>query len=160
MSYCLFPISSCRAIGASIVLAAAGMAFAADAPKPPAAPSQPVTEVLHGVSVPDPYRNLEQLAAPATREWLNAQADHAAQVLGQIPGRDAMAQRLQELSRAAGDAVFGVLRMPGERLFYLKRKVGEGQFKLMTRVGLDGGDTDATAPTFLAEISEVLLAIR
>ena len=51
-----------------------------------------------------------------------------------------MAQRLQELSRASGDAVFGVLRMPGERLYYLERKVGEGQFKLMTRVGLDGAE--------------------
>ncbi len=137
MSNRRFPIASFRTIVTSIVLAAT-TAFAADLPKPPAAPSEPVTDVLHGTRVPDPYRNLEQVNAPATRAWLNAQADHAAQVLGHIQGRDAMAQRLQELSRASGDAVWGVLRMPGDRLYYLKRKVGEGQFKLMTRVGLDG----------------------
>lgn len=106
------PLSpSWRALGA-LLITCVGAAAAADGQKPPPAPSQPVTDVLNGVSVPDPYRNLEQLAAPATREWLNAQADHATQVLGRIPGRDAMAQRLQELSRASGDAVSACCACP------------------------------------------------
>ena len=150
---------SWRALGA-LLITCAGAASAADGQKPPQAPSQPVTDVLNGVSVPDPYRNLEQLAAPATREWLNAQADHAAQVLGRIPGRDAMAQRLQELSRASGDAVSGLLRMPGERLYYLKRKVGEGQFKLMTRVGLDGAERVLVDPEALERATGVPHAVN
>ena len=37
---------------------------------PPAPSSQPVTEMMHGVSVTDPYRNLENVKSPATQAWL------------------------------------------------------------------------------------------
>ena len=64
---------------------------------PPAAPSRPAHDVLHGVRVDDPYRNLENVADPQTRAWLEAQGAHAAAELGRIEGRDAMARRLGEL---------------------------------------------------------------
>ena len=38
---------------------------------------QPVTETIHGVTITDPYRWLEDQNAPATREWLDAQFNHA-----------------------------------------------------------------------------------
>ncbi len=102
---------------------------------PPPAPSEPVTDTLHGVRVEDPFRNLENLRNPATRGWLEAQAAYGEQILSQIDGREALAQRIAELMRSAGDSVRQVRRFPGDRTYYLKRRAGEGQFKLMLREG-------------------------
>lgn len=102
---------------------------------PPPAPSEPVTETLHGVRVEDRFRNLENLRNPATRAWLEAQAAYGEQILSQIDGREALAQRIAELTRSAGDSVRHVRRFPGDRTYYLKRRAGENQFKLMLREG-------------------------
>jgi len=66
---------------------------AAVAASPPPAPSQPVTDLLQGTSVADPYRNLEDLKNPQTQEWLKAQGAYAADQLGRIDGRAAIGQR-------------------------------------------------------------------
>ena len=126
-----------RCVMGSIVWASA-CAIAADLPAP--APSQPVTDVLHGVSVPDPYRNLEDVKNPATKAWLSTQGAYAAQVLARIEGRDQLAQRIEALAKTSGDRVRSVVRMPGDRVYYLKRKAGEGQYKLWLRVGASGAE--------------------
>ena len=143
-------------------LACGGAAFIAlaAADLPPPAPSQPVTEVLHGVSVADPYRNLENVKSAETREWLQAQGAYTARLLARIDGRDAMQQRIAELAKAAGDSVRQVTRMPGERIYYLKRKAGESQFKLMLRVGLGGAERVLVDPEQLAKASGVPHAIN
>jgi len=143
----------CSAL-ASTALSAAALEL------PPKAPSQPVTDTLHGVSVPDPYRNLENLKSPQTRDWLKAQGDYAADALSRIDGRDAMTQRVAALSKAAGDAVWGVMRMPGDRIYYLRRKVGESQLKLVMRVGLTGPERVLVDPEQLAKATGVPHAIN
>ena len=40
---------------------------------PPFSPVEPVTEILHGVPVTDPYRWLEDQDSPHTRKWLEEQ---------------------------------------------------------------------------------------
>jgi hypothetical protein len=60
------------------------MSHAPAAPAP--APVRDVPEVLYGTTVHDPYRDLEDTGAPATRAWMKAQSDHAAAVLARIPG--------------------------------------------------------------------------
>ena len=127
---------------------------------PPAAPSEPVTETMHGVSVADPYRNLENTKNPATLAWLKAQGQHAAQTLARIEGRDAMAARIEALAAASGDSVRAVTRMPGERLYYLQRKVGENQFKLMMREGLAGAERVLVDPERMAKASGVPHALN
>ena len=102
------------------MLAACAPAWGQDAPPP--APSAPVTDVHHGVPVPDPYRNLENLADPATRAWLQAQGQFAAAKLARIDVRDAMGRRLEELNRTTGDNVRAIRRMPGGRVYYLTRR--------------------------------------
>ena len=39
-------------------------------PPPPPTKAEPVTETIHGVTVTDPYRWLEDSKSPATRAWL------------------------------------------------------------------------------------------
>ena len=118
-------------------LLAAALSVAA-ATLPPAAPSQPVTDTLHGVAVPDPYRNFENLKSSQTQVWLKVQGEYGAAELARIDVRDGIAKRVQALAQASGDSVRAVTRMPGERIYYLRRKVGENQFKLVLRQGLGG----------------------
>ncbi len=55
---------------------------------PPFSPVEPVTEVLHGVPVTDPYRWLEDQESPRTREWIAAQTRYTRSYLDSIPGRE------------------------------------------------------------------------
>ena len=133
---------------------------AAVAASPPPAPSQPVTDLLQGISVADPYRNLEDLKNPQTQEWLKAQGAYATDQLGRIEGRAAMAMRVETLSKASGDSVRGLTRMPGERIYYLKRKVGENQLKLVLRVGLNGPERILVDPEKMTKATGVPHAIN
>ncbi len=57
-----------------------------------------VVEKLHGESVADPYRWLEDASRPDVQEWLARQDAHARRFLAELPDRDALARRLAELS--------------------------------------------------------------
>jgi len=116
------------------------LAWAGELARPPAAPIHAVVDTLHGVEVADPYRNLEDVNSPSTRDWLRAQGEHATARLARIEGRDAMARRIAELQQATGNAVRELVRLPGDRLFYLRRKADDGQFKLVMRIGAHGAE--------------------
>jgi len=144
-----------RALGA-----AAALLVCAAIAAPPPAPSEPVTDTLHGVRVADPYRNLENLKSPQTQAWLKAQGEYGAGILERIDGRDALARRVAELAKASGDQVRQVTRLPGQRFYYLQRKAGDAQFKLVMRVGLQGAERVLVDPQQLAQASGVPHAIN
>ncbi len=144
----------------AVTLIVCGISAAFAAAIPPAAPSQPVSEMLHGVNVADPYRNLENVKSTATQAWLKAQGDYAAEQLGLIDGREAMTRRVEALAKAAGDSVREVTRMPGERIYYLKRKVGESQLKLVMRVGMKGAERVLVDPELMTKATGVPHAIN
>lgn len=116
---------------AALLLVCAAVAFAA----PPAAPVRDVVETLHGVTVHDPYRYFENLKDPQVQAWLQAQGEHARRTLDAIPGRDALLERIAQLSNSSGDLVYGVQRIAGRKVFYMRRVQGEKQAKLMLRDG-------------------------
>lgn len=144
----------------TVAAALAGGALAAGPSGPPPAVVSRVSQVLHGVSVPDPYRHLEDVKSPATQAWLQAQGDYAEQVLAAMPERAAFVERLAALNRAAGDQVRQLARLQGDRLFYLKRAAGEAQFKLMMRDGLAGAERVLVDPQALARATGVPHAIN
>jgi prolyl oligopeptidase len=127
---------------------------------PPPAPSRPVNDMMHGVSVADPYRNLENVKNAETQAWLKAQGDYAAAELSRIVDRDAIAARVESLAKASGDTVRWVTRMPEERVYYLKRKAGGSQFKLMMRIGASGAERVLVDPELLSKASGVPHAIN
>ncbi len=43
---------------------------------PPQTQVEPVTELLHGVTITDPYRWLEDQDSPVTRNWLEEQTNY------------------------------------------------------------------------------------
>jgi prolyl oligopeptidase len=128
--------------------------------KPPVAPPQDVVDVLHGVSVADPYRALEDLKSPTTQAWLKGQGDYGAEVLSHIEGRDAITQRILALSAQSGDQVRQIVRLPGDGLMYLKRAKGENQFKLVLRQGLKGVEKVLVDPGELSKATGVPHAIN
>ena len=115
---------------------------------------------MHGVSVADPYRNLENVKSAETQAWLKAQGDYAAEQFNRIEGRDLIAARIEALAKASGDQVRSVMRMPGERIYYLKRKVGESQLKLVMRVGMTGAERVLADPELMAKATGVPHAIN
>ena len=83
---------------------------------PEAPRSEDVVDVA-GTPVPDPYRPLEDVDAPATRAFIDEQNRLCAEFLAGLPGRDAIRRRLTEL----WDYVrFGLPFREGGRTFFLR----------------------------------------
>ncbi len=55
-------------------------------------------DVLHEVTVPDPYRWLEDASSPEVKSWMAAQDDLARKELGKLPVRAKLLARLKELA--------------------------------------------------------------
>jgi prolyl oligopeptidase len=104
---------------------------------PPLAEPRLVQDNYFGTIVTDPYRYFENVKTdPAVQAWYKGQADYARAMLDRIPGRQALLDRLTELSNSAPTRITDVTEVPG-RIFYLQRKAGENQYKLYTRAGWD-----------------------
>lgn len=101
---------------------------------PPATRREPVVDTLHGTTLPDPYRWLENSAAAETGAWFTAQAAYTRGLLDALPGRAALRERI--LALTAADERVKELQWAGDRLFYLKRRAGEETYRLCVRDGL------------------------
>ena len=73
--------------------------------------------LFRSVSVPDPYRWLEDQNSPETRAWLKAQIDYTHSFVNAVPQREAIAKRLTELMRVESQEVSHV----GDYFFFVKR---------------------------------------
>src|ERR1700747_278674 len=104
---------------------------------PPYTPVESVTEVLHGVTIVDPYRWLEDQDSPRTREWLLAQRDYARSYLGAIPGRDRIRNRIRELLDVE---TYDSIQKVRQRYFFRKRLPGQEQPCIYFREGPQGTD--------------------
>ena len=81
----------------------------------PATPSSPQVDNYFGTYVADPYRWLEDLDGPDTREWIEAQNDLTFDYLGKIKERPAIRARLEELWNYEK---FGTPQMEGGKTFF------------------------------------------
>ena len=124
-------------------LAVAILGLAVCAPSTHAAPAYPTTRVavvrdtLHGVVIEDPYRWLENKDSPETREWLGRQIALTEATLGQVPGRERIRARLEQLLKVDAQSV-PVER--GGRYFFSKRLASQDQRVLVVRKGATGAD--------------------
>src|ERR1041384_2846141 len=88
---------------AALLAATIFVACATSQPPAPARPSvpvseaKPVVETLHGVTVPDPYRWLEDQQTPAARDWINRQNAYTDALLGKLPQKERFAKRIETL---------------------------------------------------------------
>jgi prolyl oligopeptidase len=104
---------------------------------PPHSPVELVTEVLHGVTITDPYRWLEDQDSPRTREWLVAQSEYARSYLDAISGRDRIRKRVRELLDIE---TYDSVQKVGQRYFFRKRLPGREQPYIYFQEGSEGTD--------------------
>ncbi|MGO9862178.1 MAG: prolyl oligopeptidase family serine peptidase [Terriglobales bacterium] len=122
-------VLSLAVFGSTFALAqSAGAASAA----PPVTRQGNVQETLHGVTVPDPYRWLEDQESAETRAWINQQNDYTHKLLDGLPGRERLEKRLSELKKV--ERIGSPIERNG-RLFYRKRAADQEQYVIYTRRG-------------------------
>jgi prolyl oligopeptidase len=127
-------------------LAASSASWSAE--HPPVAPVRPVTDVYFGTPVVDNYRYMENLKDPEVQAWMKAQDDYTRRELAAIPGRAALAQRVESLM--GGDLRRTDFTRRGHRLFYQTAAVGENLLKLAYRDGVNGDEHVLVDPAKLS----------
>jgi prolyl oligopeptidase len=103
--------------------------------RPPLTRIDPVTDVIHGVTVVDPYRWLEDGNSPETRQWLEEQTAYAREYLDGIDGRDRIERRIQELLEVT---TYDSILASGDRYVFRRRLATEEQPCICVRDGNDG----------------------
>ena len=125
------------------LLVLTGMTIAAEndssskLPPPPKAPVEPVTDVVQGHTIVDPYRYLEDVNNPQTQKFVAEENAYTRSVLDPLPGRERIHKRLSELL-AIG--TLGTPQVGGEWFFYTRRDAGQNQPVLYARKGVSGED--------------------
>jgi len=99
-------------------------------PPPPPSPREDHTTTLHGVTVEDPYRWLENPGAPNVQSWVSAQNAHARRILDALPTQKELSQRFSELLYF--DAV-SPPELRGNNEFYTRRYKTKEKPVLMVR---------------------------
>src|SRR3954471_11385568 len=104
---------------------------------PPAAEKKPVEEVLHGRTITEAYRWLEDSKSLDTQKEVGEELTYPRSVLYPLPGRSELHQRLEKLLS------IGTISAPqigGKYYFYTKREGTQNQPVLLVRNGLQGTD--------------------
>jgi prolyl oligopeptidase len=116
------------------------VAAAVAAPPPTSVPKTgtvDVTETVHGITIRDPYRWLEDQQSPETRAWIDEQNAYTRSVLDPLPGRAAISKRLEELLKTER---FGTPVVRKGRYFFMRRLADQNQYTICLRNGLRGAD--------------------
>ncbi len=143
------PIVAAAALAAMSFPALAATVAGVEMPAPH--PACPAVDTYWGLKVEDPYRCLENLADAGVQAYMKAQASAAEKVLGRIPGRARLLERIQELDAEVPAVVADVNRDRQGNLFYEKRLASDNQFKLYMRRGFDGAEKVLVDPEVLAK---------
>ncbi len=104
---------------------------------PPPSRRNEVVDVMHGVSIHDPYRWLEDQNSPETRAWINGQNVYSRSILDKLPGRAAISRRLDALMKVDD------IQVPIERgghYFFRRRSANQDLFVIYMRQGVGGSD--------------------
>jgi prolyl oligopeptidase len=129
-------------------------------PKPllpyPSARRTEQSDVIHGVSVADPYRWLEEAKTAEVTEWTSAQNELARAELAKLPRRDEIAARLKELFYVEST---GTPRRAGGRLFYPHREATKEKVAVYWREGKAGPEKTLLDPNTWSADGSVSLGV-
>src|SRR5256885_921744 len=136
-----------RALIAALLACLPAAAMAAFSPAPPPTRAQVVRDTLHGATIEDSYRWLEDKDAPETRAWVRAQMAYTMQQLDHVAGREQVVAALAKYSRVdARNTPY----VRGKRLFFTARKADQQQAVLTMRESSDGPDVVLVDPNPLS----------
>jgi prolyl oligopeptidase len=142
------PRHICTAAAFSLMFFLTALTFAGDTgevkggngitlPPPPPTESKPVTEDIHGTTLTDPYRWLEDGKSPETRAWIEKQMQYTDTYLSQVKIRP---QIVSELSRLERVESYSIPIERGGVYFFKKRLADENQGSIYMRRSLHGPD--------------------
>jgi prolyl oligopeptidase len=123
-------------------------------PDYPTTHTSDVADLLHGETIPDPYRWLEDGESAGTREWTAAQNALTRSYLDAVPGRGDLHRRLDQL------LAIGAISVPTPargRYFYQRRDGRQNQPVLYVREGVHGEDRAVIDPNALNAAGTVAL---
>lgn len=98
---------------------------------------EPVTDILHGVPVVDPYRWLEDQTSPRTRRWIDEQTQYARSYLDRVPKRAQIRARVRQFLAVE---TYDSLQKANGRYFFRKRLPDQEQPCIYMREGPCGPD--------------------
>ena len=124
--------------GIALPIALLAFGCAPDWPPPPETRVEVVTDTIHGVEIPDPYRWLEDQDSPETRAWIDAQNEYAGQIVSDTELESRLAARLTELMEVASVTA---PREAGEHELFTLRRPGEPQARIYRRPKTEGEAT-------------------
>jgi prolyl oligopeptidase len=137
----------------AVLIAAAAMAWsiaiqADTALKYPAAPRVSTIDDYHGIKVADPYRGLENLDAPDTRAWVQAESQLTEKYLNALPARAQLRTRFTKL--------FDIERLgepfqAGAQYFFTRNTGLQNQSVLYVAANLDAAPRVALDPNTLSK---------
>jgi prolyl oligopeptidase len=133
------PVSS-AAPSAAAVAGAPGLAY-------PPARRVAAADVHFGVTVPDPYRWLEDSSTPEVQAWIAAQDKLARDKLATLPGRDVIRDRLSALSYLES---LSPPRKRGKRSFIVRKSDNGEKMVVFWREGDKGEERVLFDPTQLS----------
>jgi prolyl oligopeptidase len=150
-------------IACAVALLTAGAAWAADPSAPRLAtplaypPARTVDQVddYHGVKVADPYRWLEDVDAPDARSWIEAENALTFGWLAEVPQRDAIRARLEELWNYER---YGIPFREGGWYFYTRNDGLQNQSVLYSAASLDAAPAVLFDPNTLRADGTMALA--
>lgn len=103
----------------------------------PIAKKEIVEENIHGRTVNDPYRWLEDSNSPASEKFVSEELSYTRSILDPLPGREEIQQRL---TRLLSIGTMGAPQVGGKYYFYTRREGSQNQPALQVREGIHGKD--------------------
>jgi prolyl oligopeptidase len=123
-------------------------------PRYPPTPAGDAVDVLHGETIPDPFRWLEDGDALETRSWTDRQNALTEGYLAARPERSKIRERLEQLLSIGAISVPVPVR---GRYFYQRRDGRQNQPVLYMRQGVDGSDHVVVDPNSLDAAGAIAL---
>lgn len=115
-------------------------------------------ETLHGVSIPDPYRWLEDQWSAETRSWIDAQMSYSRPLLTSLPSYPRVEKRLRELFNI--DQISGIPNVVNGKLYYARRPKDAERFAIYVRDGIHGQERLLLDPIEISNDVSVTVGMR
>lgn len=100
-----------------------------------------VEETLHGITIRDPYRYLEDSSSSETQQYVRDQMTYTRSLLDPLSERDAIRRRVEQLLSIGTITAPQIGKRSDENLYFYTRREGkQNQSVLYVRKGVNGSD--------------------